>query len=228
MANNNVKEAHMMDRFRRLLAIAALLGCLGIWPAWTAPAQNGGAPFCVHKTSTQSYFNKDGKATTVIHQDFWQKDPDKHYVENENYIRLSNGHTSWSYHKQKHTFRNERPAMTPKEYFTADYRISCARTYYNRVEVKETPGDPRGTRLPVVDIYYQTRDAKPCKVHEHITMVDSRTRLMKELHIETLSSDGTYICRRLEESNDYSPITDESVFYRTLPRDAVLERTSGK
>ncbi len=143
----------MMDRCGKILAIAALLSCLGIWPVWSTPPKNDEPPFCVHMTSTQSYFRQDGTASTVIHTVVWEKSPDKSFFENENRMKVSNGETGWSYNKKDRTYRTERRITISPGAYTADYRISCARQFYDQVKVKEPrrredkPND-RGYFLP--------------------------------------------------------------------------------
>jgi hypothetical protein len=218
-----------MNRYWTTPAIVLLLGCLGMWSLWSAPEQNGAALFCVHKLDLQSYFNQDGKVSTVERDELWEKAPDKYYVETNHYIRVSNGQESWFYHKDKKIYRKERPAFSPPSCFTVDIRISSARKFNNQVEVKETAGDPKAGRLPIVDISYFSRDAKPYRFHEHIVLLDEKTRLMKELTVEIFAPDDAYLCRRLVGTYDYAQITDESVFFKHKPpADAVWEKPENK
>ena len=219
----------MMSHCWKKLALLVLLGSLNVWMACPSLAKNSAAPFSVHMKYVQSRFDNHGKAIFVIHTDLWEKSPDKFCVENENYIIVSFERKAWSYDKRKNTYRTERPAFTPPDFFTADYRIARSRAAFNNVVVKETPGNEKANALPVVDIYYDTRDAHPSKVHEHIILIDGKSRLRKEMSVEMAVPGGTYIYHRLEEVCDYTPITDESIFHRHAPnQDSVWEHTSEK
>ncbi|HEY3418391.1 MAG TPA: hypothetical protein VGM23_16065 [Armatimonadota bacterium] len=209
----------MLHRIGMILAVAILLV---VPPAWTAdPAKNTPPPpFCVHESRVDTWLVRTGRASSVIHTEMWSKAPEKYFIENENYIQVSNEREGWFYRKTDHTYRVGKNHGPTADYYTADYRILCARKNYNNVEVKESPGE--------VTITYKSRDATPCILSEHITLVDAKSRMMKIQNIESVVPDGPFVNHRLTATFDYALITDESIFYRSRPADAKPEQAPAK
>lgn len=217
----------MMNRFRTILAIAALLGCLGIRPLGAAPAKDDAITFSSHTVTVTTVFNRDGKPTYVIHEDMWRKTPGIFYIENDYSIEFHNGHESWAYLKRQNVYRKQ-PVYPTLTFLpdTVDRKMQNLRLSKKQIVIKETPGDPKTKRLPVVEIDYLTRGAgnKDSKVHERITLVDEKTRLMNDATVETWAPDGTHLAERAVITYDYTPLADDRVFTaHTPPADAVWE-----